>query len=260
MEAFPHGITGAEAITRLIPLLPPEWQDWATYLEPRYVDETWIGGVVYGDLRGFVAAISYRYLAFDDPPPPPYGAYDEVPDLGGRGSVPPLPDDPFPVIPLSPHMPFVPEPFMSEALSPVTEFDLYSFLALIPTPDSDLPPGELTPVAAPLPLPPSDILPSSPLVVPQIEDVLFDPYPRVAPFPEPGTLEFQLYMHPILYPPSRDAQEGGSRPAQLDSDEEDPDEETPEMTVGYGRTQPLQRRTATDGADMWVPVPEVPVN
>ncbi|XP_057779924.1 vegetative cell wall protein gp1-like [Salvia miltiorrhiza] len=187
--------------------------------------------------------ISHRYLAFDDPPLPPYDA-------------PPPPTDPFSILPAPPvdEIPYIPEPFVPDKA--------VVFEPIVPdsaVPDADLPPWEPAPATTPLSLPHSEVIPPIPSPMPCTEYVPFDPYPRVTPLPEPGTLEFQHYMHPILYPPSRDAQEGPSHPFPIDSDDEDPDGETPEMTVGHGQTRPLRRRTTADGVDVWEPIPEPPI-
>ncbi|XP_057807982.1 uncharacterized protein LOC131022491 [Salvia miltiorrhiza] len=265
-RAIPYGIDGTEAITLLIPLLPPSWRDWATSLVPQYVDTTWLEGIKYGDLSGFIATLSHRYFAYGDPPSPQYGELEGPAQGRDLVVVPPPPEEPFPMAPLPPADPIpvslesdVSEPMVFETYSPGIEHDPFAFLSLIPSPSADLPPWDLTPATTPLPLPPVES--AQPIVSTESEtqDVPYDPYPRVAPLPEPGTLAFQTYMHSILYSPSRDAQEGGSRPARSDSDEEDLDEETPEMTVGHGRTQPLQRHITADGIETWVPIPEVPV-
>ncbi|XP_057785425.1 leucine-rich repeat extensin-like protein 3 [Salvia miltiorrhiza] len=218
------------------------------------------------DFRGFVATISHRYFVFDDPPPPPYDA-------------PPPPTDPFSILPAPPvdEVSYIPEPFVPDKAvafepivlnsavpesgilqtrTPYMDFDPFHYLTLIPFPSADLPPWEPAPATSPFSLPPLEIIPPIPSPMPCTEYVPFDPYPRVTPLPEPGTLEFQHYMHPILYPPSRDAQEGPSHPFPIDSDDEDPDEETPEMIVEHGQTRPLRRRTTADGVDVWEPIPE----
>ncbi|XP_057784725.1 proline-rich receptor-like protein kinase PERK14 [Salvia miltiorrhiza] len=265
-RAIPYGIDGAEAITLLIPLLPPLWRDWATSLVPQYVDTTWLEGIRYGDLSGFIATLSHRYFAHGDPPSPPYGELEGPAQGRELVVVPPPLEEPILMAPLPPADPISvslesddPEPMVFEPYSPGIERDPFAFVSLIPSPSADFPPWDLTPATTPLPLPPVESTQPIDSTESETQHVPSDPYPRVAPLPELGTLAFQTYMHPILYSPYRDAQEGGSRPARSDSDEEDPEEETPEMTVGYGWTQPLQRQTTADGVDTWIPIPETPV-